>query len=84
MFVLVAIPLTIEYGLLGLVGTYLLKTVMTNSLEILALYHLNGYFPFTWLHFKPLLAGMAFLGIVLTGKFVLSGPTAHESRRWVD
>lgn len=76
-FVLVAIPLTIEYGLLGLVATYLLKTVMANSLEILALYHLNGYFPFTWLHLKPLLAGLAFLVIVLSGKFALSGPTAQ-------
>lgn len=76
LFVVVAIPLTMKFGLPGIVTTYLIITLMTNSLEIIALYHLNGYFPFTLLHLKPLLAGLPFLIIVFSGKFVLSGPIA--------
>ena len=53
-----AIPLTIEFGLPGLVASYLLMLIVNNGLEVVVLYYLEGLQPFTRLHAKPLLAGV--------------------------
>lgn len=77
LFVIVtAIPLTVLFGLRGLVVSYFLSHTVNNSLEIVALYYLDGFHPFTYLHMKPLLAGVPFLVIALVGKHTLSWTVA--------
>lgn len=71
-----AIPLTIEFGLLGLVVSYILMSVLNNGLEVVALYHLEGLQPFTRLHAKPLIAAVPMALIALGVRAVLSGAAA--------
>lgn len=68
-----AVPLTLRYGLEGLVVSYLLKDVANNGLEIAVLYYLDGYHPFTYRHAHPLVATIPFLLTALAVKSVLSG-----------
>lgn len=71
--VALAIPLTMLFGLRGLVVSQLGKATMNNSLQLFVLYYLDGYHPFTRLHVKPLLAGGPYLLIALSGKLLLPG-----------
>lgn len=76
LIVTIAIPLTMQYGLWGLVMSFLAKATVSNGLQLLALYNLNGYHPFTRLHVAPLLAAVPFLVIAFAGKLLLSGAMA--------
>lgn len=67
------IPLVVLFGLLGVVASYFLKIIINNGLEVIALYHLEGYQPFTRRHAIPLLAALPLLLIALVAKLVLSG-----------
>jgi O-antigen/teichoic acid export membrane protein len=71
-----AIPLTIIYGLTGLVCSYLLMLTVNNALEVVVLYYLEGLQPFTRLHLKPLLAGVPLAAIALAAKVTLPGSVA--------
>lgn len=71
-----AIPLTMMFGLWGLVVSFLAQATVSNGLQLFALYHLNGYHPFTRLHMKPLLAAGPFLLSAFAAKLLLSGVLA--------
>jgi O-antigen/teichoic acid export membrane protein len=63
--VVTAIPLTVEYGLPGLVASFLLMLTLNNGLEVAVLYYLEALQPFTRRHAFPLLAGVPLAGIAL-------------------
>jgi len=69
--VVIAIPLTVSYGLSGLVASYFLMLTLNNGLEVVVLYHLEGLQPFTRLHLKPLGAAVPLLGVALAADAVL-------------
>jgi O-antigen/teichoic acid export membrane protein len=72
----VSIPLTIEFGLPGLVASYLLMLTLNNGLEILVLYRAEGLQPFTRAHVRPLLAAVPFVGVALGMRLALGGGAA--------
>lgn len=74
--VAIAVPLTMLFGLRGLVVSILAKGTMSNGLQLIALYHLNGYHPFTRRHLEPLLAAAPCMLIAFAGKLLLSGTVA--------
>lgn len=66
-----AIPLTVEFGLPGLVASYLLMLTVNNGLEVAVLYYLEGLQPFTKLHGKPLLAAIPSALVALGARAML-------------
>lgn len=74
--IVTAVPLTITYGLPGLVASYLLMLTLNNGLEVAVLYYLEGLQPFTRLHLRPLGAGAVMAAVVLLAKATLPGWTA--------
>ncbi|WP_415378950.1 lipopolysaccharide biosynthesis protein [Halosimplex sp. TS25] len=72
----VAVPLTIRFGLSGLVASYVLMLTLNNGLEVAVLYHFERLQPFTWLHGKPLAAAVPLGVIAWSAKALLSGPAA--------
>ncbi|UIO99151.1 lipopolysaccharide biosynthesis protein [Halobaculum sp. CBA1158] len=66
-----AIPLTIEFGLAGVVASYLLMLGVNNGLEVAVLYRVEGLQPFTLAHGKPLLAAVPFLALALATRELL-------------
>jgi len=72
----IAVPLTVRFGLAGLVASYVLMLTLNNGLEVAVLYHFERLQPFTWRHGKPL-AGAVPLGVVAwIAKAALAGPLA--------
>lgn len=71
-----AIPMTVLYGLPGLVGSYLLLVVVNNGLEVATLYHFERIQPFTRLHAKPVLAAVPLVLVTQAGRIALPGPVA--------
>jgi O-antigen/teichoic acid export membrane protein len=71
-----AIPLTVEFGLAGLVASYLLMLSVNNGLEVAVLYYLEGLQPFTRLHAKPLIAGVPMAVVALGIRELVGGPAA--------
>lgn len=65
-----AVPLTVLFGLQGIVATYLLMLVVNNGVEITVLYYLEDLQPFTRLHAKPLLAAVPLVLITLVIRMV--------------
>lgn len=74
--VAVAVPLTMLFGLRGLVVSYLVDRTVSNGLQMITLYYLEGYHPFTTGHLKPLLAALPFVLVALSGKLLLSTKVA--------
>lgn len=74
--VVTAFPLTITFGLQGLVISYLLLNAVGQGLEMAILYRLEDLQPLTPLHAKPLLAAVPLLLICLSGRMVLSAARA--------
>jgi O-antigen/teichoic acid export membrane protein len=74
--VVVAIPLTVEFGLAGVVATFLLMLVVNNTAEVVVLHRLEGLQPLTRAHAKPLVAALPLAGVALATRTVLPGPTA--------
>lgn len=72
----IAVPLTVLFGLRGLVVSYLVDRTVSNGLQMAALYYLEGYQPFTIRHAKPLLAAIPFVIIASAGKQLLSAEMA--------
>ncbi|WP_277555662.1 lipopolysaccharide biosynthesis protein [Halobaculum limi] len=66
-----AIPLTIEFGLAGLVASYLLMLGVNNGLEVAVLYRVEGLQPFTRAHLKPLAAAVPFTLVALGARTIL-------------
>ena len=66
-----AIPLTVQFGLPGLVASYLLMLGVNNGLEVAVLYRVEGLQPFTRAHGKPLLAAVPFAAIALATRGLL-------------
>jgi len=71
-----AVPLTIRYGLPGLVASYVLMLTINNGLEVAVLYHFERLQPFTPLHGKPLVAAVPLAVIAWSAKATVSGPIA--------
>lgn len=71
-----AVPLTLTYGLEGLVVSYLLMLTVNNGLEVAVLYYLEGLQPFTRRHAHPLLAGVPLAGVALAARASLASPLA--------
>jgi len=71
-----AVPLTVAYGLPGLVVGYVLMLSVNNGLEIAVLYRLEGLQPFTRLHAKPLLAAVPMAAVALAARAALPGLAA--------
>ncbi|WP_123536828.1 lipopolysaccharide biosynthesis protein [Halosimplex salinum] len=69
----IAVPLTIRFGLAGLVASYVLMLTLNNGLEVAVLYHFERLQPFTWLHGKPLVAAVPLGVIAWSAKALLSG-----------
>jgi O-antigen/teichoic acid export membrane protein len=63
--VVTAVPLTVAYGLPGLVASYLLMLTLNNGLEVAVLYHLEGLQPFTVAHAKPLVGAVPLAAVAL-------------------
>ncbi|MFC3476994.1 lipopolysaccharide biosynthesis protein [Halobacterium litoreum] len=74
--VVTAVPLTVFYGLPGLVASYLLMLTLNNGLEVAVLYHLEGLQPFTRRHAYPLFAAVPLTAVALAANVVLSNPVA--------
>jgi len=73
----VAVPLTAEFGLAGLVASYLLMLGVNNGLEVAVLYRVEGLQPFTPAHLKPLAAAAPFAALALGTRALLPrGPGA--------
>jgi len=72
-----AIPLTIEFGLPGLVASFFLMLTINNGLEVAALYYLEGLQPLTRRHARPVLAAMPMAAVAFGVKIALAGPVAH-------
>lgn len=72
----VAVPLTVTYGLPGLVATFLLMLALNNGAEVAVLYRLEGLQPFTRLHAKPLVAAVPLAVVALGVRALVPGPAA--------
>ncbi|WP_227131199.1 lipopolysaccharide biosynthesis protein [Halorubellus salinus] len=71
--VVVAIPLTANYGLPGLVGTYVLMLTLNNVLEVVVLYHLEGLQPLTHRHGYTLVAALPLAAVALGSRAAIPG-----------
>jgi O-antigen/teichoic acid export membrane protein len=71
-----AIPLTIRYGLVGVVASYLLMLWLNNGVEVAVLYYLEGLQPFTRRHGFTLVAAAPFAAVGFGIRELLSGPVA--------
>jgi len=71
-----AVPLTIEFGLPGLVASFFLMLTINNGLEVVALYHLEGLQPFTRLHARPILAAVPMAAVAFGVKLAFARPLA--------
>ncbi|WP_323676503.1 lipopolysaccharide biosynthesis protein [Halorubellus sp. PRR65] len=71
--VVVAIPLTANYGLPGLVGTYVLMLTLNNTLEVVVLYRLEGLQPLTRRHGYTLVAAVPLAVAALGARALLPG-----------
>ncbi|WP_137287610.1 lipopolysaccharide biosynthesis protein [Halorussus salinisoli] len=71
-----AIPLTTQFGLPGLVISYVLMLTVNNGLEVAVLYYLEGLQPFTRLHAKPLIAAVPLALVALGVKVAVPGAVA--------
>ena len=69
----VAIPVTVRFGLTGVVWTYLLMLTLNNGVEVLVLYYLEGLQPFTKRHSFPLLAAVPFGAVALVARALAPG-----------
>lgn len=74
--VVTTVPLTVAYGLPGVVAGYLLMLTVNNGLEVVVLYYLEGLQPFTRLHARPLVAAVPLAGVTLLAKHALTGGVA--------
>ncbi|WP_135365420.1 lipopolysaccharide biosynthesis protein [Halosimplex halophilum] len=72
----VAVPLTVRYGLAGLVASYVLMLTLNNGLEVAVLYHFERLQPFTPLHGKPLVAAVPLGVVAWSAKAAVAGPAA--------
>ena len=72
----IAVPLTIRFGLAGLVASYVLMLTLNNGLEVAVLYHFERLQPFTARHARPLVAGVPLGVVAWSAKAGLSGPLA--------
>jgi O-antigen/teichoic acid export membrane protein len=68
-----AIPLTTEFGLPGLVASYVLMLTVNNGLEVAVLYYLEGLQPFTRRHAYPLLAAVPLAAVALAVRALAAG-----------
>ncbi|WP_435064791.1 lipopolysaccharide biosynthesis protein [Halobaculum sp. EA56] len=66
-----AVPLVVEFGLPGLVASYLLMLGVNNGLEVAVLYRVEGLQPFTRAHLRPLAAAVPFAAIALAARAAL-------------
>ena len=66
-----AVPLTLTFGLPGLVGSYVLMLTLNNGLEVAVLYYLEGLQPFTRLHARPLVAALPLATVALVARTLL-------------
>lgn len=73
--VVTAVPLTLAYGLPGLVGSYVLMLTLNNGLEVAVLYRLEGLQPFTRRHAYPLLAAIPLAAIAFALRAVAPSAT---------
>jgi O-antigen/teichoic acid export membrane protein len=71
--VVTAIPLTARYGLVGLVGSYVLMLALNNTLEVAVLYHLEGLQPLTHRHGFTVVAAVPLAALALAGRELLPG-----------
>ncbi|MFC7235094.1 lipopolysaccharide biosynthesis protein [Halosegnis marinus] len=71
--VVVSIPLTLEYGIAGVVASYLLMLTVNNVLEVAVLYRLEGLQPLTRAHAKPLLAAVPLTAVALAARALVPG-----------
>jgi O-antigen/teichoic acid export membrane protein len=69
----VAIPLTVEFGLAGVVWSYLLMLTLNNGVEVAVLYRLEGLQPFTRRHSFPVLAAVPFGAVALAARALAPG-----------
>ena len=74
LLVVTAVPLTLQYGLPGLVASYVLMLTLNNGLEVAVLYYLEGLQPLTRLHLRPLAAAVPLAATALAVRTVASGP----------
>ncbi|WP_225335797.1 lipopolysaccharide biosynthesis protein [Halomicrobium urmianum] len=72
----IAVPLTIRYGLPGLVLSYFLMYAVNNGLEVVVLYYLEGLQPFTRLHLRPVAAAVPLAVVTLGAHATLPAPAA--------
>jgi O-antigen/teichoic acid export membrane protein len=70
------VPLTLAFGLPGVVAGYLLMLTVNNGLEVAVLYYLEGLQPFTRRHARPLIAAVPLAGIGVAVREVGSAPLA--------
>jgi len=71
--VVVAIPLTAEFGLPGLVWTYVLMLTLNNALEVVVLHHLEGLQPLTRRHGYTLAAAVPLAAAGVGARELLPG-----------
>lgn len=72
--VVTAIPLTVEFGLAGVVASYLLMLSLNNGLEVAVLYRLERLQPLTRAHAKPLVAAVPLAAVALAAQSLIGGP----------
>lgn len=68
--IVTAVPITILFGLPGLVASYFLMLVVNDGLQLAMLYHLERIQPFTRLHAKPLFAAVPLVVVTLAARTV--------------
>lgn len=71
-----AIPMTVLFGLPGMVGSYCLVLVGNNALQVAVLYRLEGFQPVTRLYATPLGAAIPFVLLTLAVRRLVPPPTA--------
>ncbi|NHN59115.1 MULTISPECIES: lipopolysaccharide biosynthesis protein [Halorussus] len=73
---IIAVPLTSQFGLTGLVVSYVLMLTVNNGLEVAVLYRLEGLQPFTRRHARPLVAAVPLAAVALGVRFAVPGVAA--------
>ncbi|KAB7516324.1 hypothetical protein DM867_04125 [Halosegnis rubeus] len=69
----VSIPLTRQYGLVGVVAAYLLMLSLNNVLEVAVLWRLEDLQPLTVAHLKPVAAAVPLATVTLVGHRLVPG-----------
>jgi len=69
----VTIPLTAAYGLPGVVAGYVVSMTVNNVAELLVLRHVEGLWPFTRAHLKPVVAALALVAALVAVGAVTDG-----------